>query len=137
MFSLHTQAYGPYLGLGLTVPIINGNIYRKQEQVARINGKIAGLQRDTLLLGINSSAVKSWQAYKNNLQQLATAKETYDLSQKLLDLVLKRFQYKQATIVDVKNAQQSFENAGFLMINVSYAAKVSEIQLRRLANKLP
>ncbi len=136
-FSLYNQSYGPYLGLGLTVPIFNGNIYRKQEQVAGINVKIAGLQRDTLLLGINSSAVKSWQAYKNNLQQLATAKETYDLSQKLLDLVLKRFQYKQATIVDVKNAQQSFENAGFLMINVSYAAKVSEIQLRRLANKLP
>ncbi|MDP4128635.1 MAG: TolC family protein [Bacteroidota bacterium] len=136
-FSLFNQSYGPYIGLGLTIPIFNGYIYRKQEQVAGINVKIAGLQRDTLLLGINSSAVKSWQAYKNNLQQLETAKETYDLSQKLLDLVLKRFQYKQATIVDVKNAQQSFENAGFLMINISYAAKVSEIQLRRLANKLP
>lgn len=136
-FSLLNQSYGPYIGLGLTIPIFNGNIYRKQQQVAGINVKIASLQRDTLLLGINSSAVKGWQAYRNNLQQLETAKENYDLSQKLLDLVLKRFQYKQATIVDVKNAQQSFENAGFLMINVSYAAKVSEIQLRRLANRLP
>ena len=136
-FSLLNQSYGPYIGLGLTIPIFNGNIYRKQQQVAGINVKIASLQRDTLLLGINSSAVKGWQAYRNNLRQLETAKENYDLSQKLLDLVLKRFQYKQATIVDVKNAQQSFENAGFLMINVSYAAKVSEIQLRRLANRLP
>ena len=136
-FSLLNQSYGPYIGLGLTIPIFNGNIYRKQQQVAGINVKIASLQRDTLLLGINSSAVKGWQAYRNNLRQLETAKENYDLSQKLLDLILKRFQYKQATIVDVKNAQQSFENAGFLMINVSYAAKVSEIQLRRLANRLP
>jgi outer membrane protein TolC len=136
-FSLLNQSYGPYIGLGLTIPIFNGNIYRKQQQIAGINVKTASLERDTLLLGINSSAVKGWQAYRNNLLQLETAKENYDLSQKLLDLVLKRFQYKQATIVDVKNAQQSFENAGYLMINVSYAAKVSEIQLRRLANRLP
>jgi outer membrane protein len=136
-FSLFNQSHGPYIGLGLTVPIFNGNIYKKQQQVAGINVKTASLERDTLLLGINSSAVKGWQAYQNNLQQLETAKKNYDLSQKLLDLVLKRFQYKQATIVEVKNAQQRFENAGFLMVNVSYAAKVSEIQLRRLANRLP
>lgn len=136
-FSLLNQSYGPYIGLGLTIPIFNGNIYKKQQQVAGINVKMAGLERDTLLLGINASAVKGWQAYRNNLKQLETAKANYDLSQKLLDLVLKRFQYKQATIVEVKNAQQSFENAGYLMINVSYAAKVSEIQLRRLANRLP
>ena len=136
-FSLFNQSHGPYIGLGLTVPIFNGNIYKKQQQVAGINVKTASLERDTLLLGIHSSAVKGWQAYRNNLQQLETAKKNYDLSQKLLDLVLKRFQYKQATIVEVKNAQQSFEDAGFLMINVSYAAKVSEIQLRRLANRLP
>jgi outer membrane protein TolC len=136
-FSLLNQSYGPYIGLGLTIPIFNGNIYKKQQEVAGINVKTAGLQRDTLVLRINSSAVKGWQAYRNNLQQLETAKSNYDLSQKLLDLVLKRFQYKQATIVDVKNAQQSFENAGFIMINVSYAAKASEIQLRRLANRLP
>jgi outer membrane protein TolC len=42
-----------------------------------------------------------------------------------------------ATIVDVTLAQQSFENAGFQLVNVSYAAKAAEVQLRRLANQLP
>jgi outer membrane protein len=128
--------YGPYAGVNLTVPIFNGNIYHKQQQIAGINIKTARLQKDTLVLGYTSNAVKSWQAYSNNLQQLETAKENYDLSQKLLNLVLQRFQLKQATIIDVKNAQQSFENAGFLLINISYAAKSAEIQLKRLANQL-
>ncbi|HTI90882.1 MAG TPA: hypothetical protein VL727_09845, partial [Puia sp.] len=57
-------------------------------------------------------------------------------SSKLLNLVMQKFQLKQATIVDVKNAQQSFENAGFLLVNVSYAAKAAEITLRRYANQL-
>jgi outer membrane protein len=135
-FSLLNLNYGPYAGLTLNVPIFNGNIYRKQQQVAGINVANARLMKDTLVLNYTSNAIKNWQAYNNNLQQLETAKANYDLSRKLLDLVLLRFQLKQATIVDVKNAQQSFENAGFLLVNVSYAAKAAEIQLRRYANQL-
>jgi outer membrane protein TolC len=135
-FSLLNLNYGPYVGLTLNVPIFNGGIYKRQQQVAGINTKNAALLRDTLVLGYTSNAVKNWQAYKNNLQQLETAKANYDLSQKLLDLVMQRFQLRQATIVDVKNAQQSFENAGFLLVNVSYAAKAAEISLKRYANQL-
>lgn len=135
-FSLLNLAYGPFAGVTLNVPIFNGNIYRKQQQMAGINIKNAQLIRDTLVLNYTSTAIKNWQAYNNNLQQIETAKANYDLSRKLLDLVMQRFQLKQATIVDVKNAQQSFENAGFLLINVSYAAKAAEITLRRYANQL-
>jgi outer membrane protein len=136
-FNTLNQAYGPYLGLGITVPIFNGGIYKRQEQIAGINVNTAQLQKDTLMLNVQTTAVKNWQAYINNLKQLETAKQNYDLSQKLLNLVLMRFQYKVATIVDVTLAQQSFESAGFQLVNVSYAAKAAEIQLRRLANALP
>jgi outer membrane protein TolC len=136
-FNQLNQAYGPIVGLGVTIPIFNGGIYKRQQQVAGINVSTAILQKDTLMLNVHSTAVKNWQAYINNLQQLETAKQNFDLSQKLLDLVLMRFQYKVATIVDVTVAQQSFENAGFQLVNVNYAAKASEIQLRRLANQLP
>ena len=135
-FSLLNLNYGPYAGITLNVPIFNGNIYKKQQEIAGINTKNAQLVRDTLLLNYTSNAVKNFQAYTNNLQQVETARANYELSQKLLDLVMRRFQLRQATIVDVKNAQQSFENAGFLLVNVSYAAKAAEIALRRYANQL-
>jgi outer membrane protein len=135
-FSLLNLNYGPFAGVTLNIPIFNGGVYRRQEQIAGINITNARLMKDTLVLNYTSNAVKNWQAYKNNLQQLETAKANYDLSQKLLDLVMQRFQLKQATIVEVKNAQQSFENAGFLLVNVSFAAKSAEIQLRRYAGQL-
>ncbi len=135
-FSLLNLNYGPYAGVTLNVPIFNGNIYRKQQQIAGINIKNAELVRDTLMLNYTANAVKNWQAYQSNLQQVETAKANYDLSLKLLELVMERFKLKHATIVDVKNAQQSFENAGFLLVNVSYAAKAAEITLRRYANQL-
>jgi outer membrane protein TolC len=136
-FNQLNQAYGPIVGLGVTVPIFNGGIYKRQQQIAGINVQTSQLQKDTLLLNVHSTTVKNWQAYQNNLQQLQTAKQNFDLSLKLLNLVLMRFQYKVATIVDVTLAQQSFENAGFQLVNVSYAAKAAEVQLRRLANQLP
>jgi outer membrane protein len=136
-FNILNQAYGPYAGFGITIPIFNGGIYKRQQQIAGVNVNTAKLQRDTLMQNVHANVVKNWQAYLNNLKQLETAKQNYDLSQKLLNLVLMRFGYKVATIVDVTLAQQSFESAGFQLVNVSYAAKAAEIQLRRLANALP
>ncbi len=135
-FSLLNLSYGPFAGINLSVPIFNGTIYKRQQQIAGINTKNADLMKDTLALSYASIAVKNFQAYQNNLQQLETSVENYELSRKLLDLVVQRFQLRQATIVDVKNAQQSFENAGYLLVNVSYAAKAAEIQLKRLSNQL-
>lgn len=135
-FSLLNQSYGPFAGIGVSIPIFNGSIYRKQQQVADINVKNARLQKDTLSLNYTANSVKSWQAYNNNLQQLETAKANYDLSGKLLALVLQRFELKQATIVDVKNAQESFENAGFLLVNVSFSAKAAELRLKWYAHDL-
>jgi len=135
-FSLLNLNYGPYASLSLNIPIFNGGIYRRQGQVAGMNVKNAKLVRDTLLQNYTSNAVKNWQAYNNNLSQLQMAKANYELSQKLLNLVQQRFQLKQATIVEVRNAEQSFENAGYILTNVSFAAKSAEIQLKRYANQL-
>ncbi|MEO6489020.1 MAG: hypothetical protein ABIO04_03690 [Ferruginibacter sp.] len=72
----------------------------------------------------------------NTISQLNTAFENYKLPQQLLDLALLRFQYKQATFVDVRNAQQSFEESGFRLVNLNYVAKSAEIELKRLSNAL-
>lgn len=133
---LFNQNYGPYIGAGLVIPIFNGTVYRRQSQVAAINTKNAKIERDIYTRDYTANVIKLWQSYTNNLQQIETSGNNYELSSKLLNLVLQRFQLGQATIVDVKTAQQSFENAGYILVNLSYAAKASEIQLKLLANTL-
>ncbi|HWB25911.1 MAG TPA: TolC family protein [Chitinophagaceae bacterium] len=128
--------HGPFVGLSLTVPIFNGGTYRRQQEVAGINVQNAMLQKDTLLNGYKSNVMKNWAVYTSSMQQLATAKENYETAQKLLDLVLQKFRLRQATIIDVITAQQSFENAANLLINVSFTGKVAEIQLKRYGNTL-
>lgn len=135
-FTLLNQSYGPFIGLNLSVPFYSGGTVKRQEKIASINTKSAATQRDILLFDFETNAVRNYQTYTNTLQQLKTEQENYQLSIKLLDLVLQRFQLGQATIIDVKLAQQSFESEGYRLINLSYAAKSAEISLQQIANQL-
>ena len=133
---LLNQSYGPSAGINIGIPIYNGSIFRRQQKVAEINVRNADLDRRVLLRDYQAQLVTSFQVYAITLKQLETEKQNYSISRQLLELVLQRFQYRQATIVDVKNAQQSFEESGYRLVNLGYAAKSSEIELKRLVNQL-
>jgi len=133
---LLNQSYGPFVGLSVGIPIYNGSVFKRQQKVAEINVRNAELNKKILTRDYNSQVVKSYQTYASTLQQLETEQQNYVLSGELLDLALKRFQLKQATIVDVKNAQQSFEQSGFRLVNLNFSAKSAEIELKRLGNQL-
>jgi outer membrane protein len=135
-FTLLNQNLGPYLGFSVGLPIFNGGIYKRQQKVAEITTKSATASRQILLNTLLTSAVKSWQAYQNTLQRLQLEKENNRVAAALLQLTLKRFELSAATIVEVREAQRSFVEAGYRLVNLSYSAKVAEIELKRLSNQL-
>lgn len=135
-FSLLNQSYGPFLGLNISVPIYNGGVFKRQQRVAEINTRNATLIRDNVYSNFETGALRTYQAYLNSLQQLQTGQQNYDLSKQLVFIVLERFKQGVGTLVDVKLAQQTFENEGFRLVNLSYSAKVAEIELKRLASQL-
>ena len=134
---LLNQSSGPVAGLTLGIPIYNGSIYRRQQKVAEINVQNATLQRDIVIRNYNAQAVQTYQAYIAAIQQLDSQKVNVELAQKLIDLALFRFQLHAATIVELTEAQQSFQQAAYAFTNLSFAAKSSEIELKRLINGIP
>ncbi len=135
-FNLFTQNYGPTAGATIQVPIFNGNIFKSQQEVARINVNNAILQKESLLTALKADAIKTYQSYESTLLQLDSQQKNYADAQKLVSIVIRRFQLNQATILDVKTAQDSFENAGYMFVNLQFAAKSAEIELKRLIYKL-
>lgn len=133
---LLNQNYGPTVGMSVGIPIYNGSIYRRQKGVAQIDVHNADLQKQVLIRDYSALAVKQYQTYTNTINQLNSAVANYNLSAKLLELALFRFQLRQATFLEVKNAQKSFEESGFRLVNLNFAAKAAEIELKRLANRL-
>lgn len=133
---LLNQTQGIQGGLSLGIPIYNGTIFRRQQRVAEINVKNAELNRDILIRDFTGTAVRTYQAYNATLQQLETQRQNLELAQKLLNLVLLRYQLREATILEVRQAQESFQNASFVMTNLSFTSKSSEIELRRITNQI-
>lgn len=133
---LLNQRNGPLAGVTLNIPIYNGSALKRQQKAAEIDVRNAEIQKQVLVRDYSANAVRTYQAYNATLQQLETAEKNFRLAQQLVDLVLLRFQLRQATIVELKQAQESFEAAAYTLTNLSYAAKSSEIELKRLANQL-
>lgn len=134
--TLLNQSYGPSAGLTMQIPIYNGNAYKVQKETAEFNVDNAKLQQESLLNTMTSTAVKTYQSYSTTLQQLDAQKKNIELSGRLIKVVLQRFQVNQATILEVKAAQASYENTGYQLINLNYAAKIAEIELKRLTYQL-
>jgi len=135
-FNLFTQNYGPTIGATLQVPIFNGNIYKTQQEVAYYNVQNARLQKENLLNLLKADAIKTYQSYESTLEQLDSQQKSYADAGKLVSIVVQKFRVNQATILDLKAAQDSFESAGYMFINLQYAAKIAEIELKRLVYKL-
>jgi len=135
-FSLLNENYGPFIGVNLSIPLYGGGAAKKNVANAKLNSQNAGLQAQSLSKDIFTNAYKTFDAYKNSIEQLPIETENYGMAQSLLQLVMQKYQLGQATMVDVKQAQQSFENAGFRLVSLRYTAKVAEIELKRLSNQL-
>ncbi|MCX6331352.1 MAG: TolC family protein [Bacteroidetes bacterium] len=135
-FSLLNESYGPFLGLNLSIPLYGGGVAKHSLKTAKLNTNSARLQYKNAELDLSTELYKTYQSYQNNLQQIPTESDNFKMSQSLLELVMQKFQLGQATMVDVKQAQQSFENAGFRLVSLRFNAKIAEIELKRLSNQL-
>ncbi len=134
--TLVNQNIGPYAGVSLQIPIYNGNIFKIQKESALLNVDNSKIQSQNLMNLLTAGALKTFQAYNTSIQQLDSQKNSLDLSKKLIHVILERFKVNQATILDVKAAQASYESTGYQLINLSYAAKIAEIELKRLRYQL-
>jgi len=135
-FILLNESYGPFLGFNLSIPIYAGTSNKRAYKNAQINTVSAKIQYDNTAQNLATELFKTYQNYQNSLKQTPTEAQNYAMSEALLALVMERFKLGQATIVDVKQAQQSFETAGFRLTSLKFSAKIAEIELKRLSNQL-
>ena len=135
-FILLNESYGPFLGVNLSIPIYNGGANKRAIKNAAINTNNSKIQFQNTEQNLTTELFKTYQSYKNSLKQTPIEIQNFEMSQSLLDLVMQKYQLGQATMVDVKQAQQSFETAGFRLVSLRFSAKIAEIELKRLSNQL-
>jgi outer membrane protein TolC len=135
-FILLNESYGTFIGVNLALPIYNGGASKRAYTNAKIATQSAKLQLENATLDLNTELFKTYKNYLNSIKQAPIEQENFKMSQELLGLVMQKYQLGQATMVDVKQAQQSFETAGFRLTSLQFTAKIAEIELKRLSNQL-
>jgi outer membrane protein TolC len=135
-FILLNESYGPFLGFNLSIPIYAGTANKRAYKNAQINTVNSKIQYDNTAQDLATELFKTYQNYQNSLKQTPIEIQNYEMSDALLALVMEKFKLGQATIVDVKQAQQSYETAGFRLTSLKFSAKIAEIELKRLSNQL-
>ncbi|MBK7465484.1 MAG: TolC family protein [Saprospiraceae bacterium] len=131
-FNLLNESYGPSLGATIQIPIYSG-LVKSQEKVLNYQIKNAELAKEDKYKMMQNEVAKMYSQYQSLQSQSKQLKDNYQLALQLVELTLQKYQYNQATLLELQSAQSSFENLGYQRIQVNYLHKLAEIELKRIA----
>jgi len=133
---LLNRSLGPQIGGSLTVPLFQAGNVKRQVATARIQMQSAdwALQNQKTIL--NTQLTNALTDYDNQRELLGIEKDNLEIAKENLEIAMQRLRLGQSTPLEVRQAQQSFEDALTRFTNFSYNLKVSETKLKQLVAAL-
>ena len=135
-FSLFNQSMGPQAGISLVVPLFNGNISKSNSENAKLNIQSSEWRLESIRQNIQTTYEHAWQDYSAAKLQLESDSIAVLTANKYILLMQERFKLGQSTIVDLKEAQRTYEETNYRMISTWYIARIAETQLLLLTGQL-
>lgn len=135
-FILLNQNLGFNVGLTASWILFNGSNTNRQVKNTKIQLMNSKLVLEQTKMVVESSLLIAYNNFKNSLEVLALEEENFALAKENVDVALERFRLGNATSIELKVAQNSFENAQTRLVNARYYAKVAETELMRLNGML-
>jgi outer membrane protein TolC len=134
--TLFNQNSGFNYGFGVSVPILNGFNTRRLIKQAQWNIQYQGLVFENQRSVTTLSVINAFQTYEQQKKALALEEENILLARENLDIIFQTYKLGAATLLQLKQAQQSLEDAYNRLIAARYNARLSETELMRLSGQL-
>ncbi len=135
-FSLYNQGMGPQAGISLSVPLFTGGVNRRNYDNAKLNVQSSEWRHQQTLQALQGLYAQSWQNYITAHAQLQSDSLAITTAKSYIDLMQQRFSAGQNTIIELKEAQRSYEETYFRFISNQYIARLAETQLLSLTGQL-
>lgn len=132
---LVNQSRGPLVGLTLNWNLYNG-IQRKQVQNSKLLKENVRLAYVETKINLQSTVINAWQRYQDAIALAKSEQENFKLAAENLNIMAQRFKLAEATILELKDAQQLNEAATTRLANSLFDAKTAETELRMLIGNL-
>lgn len=133
---LFNRSNGLNYGFTASIPIFNGLNARRLVRQARLDISYQELVFENQRSQINLSVVNAFKNYELQKKALALEEENILLARENVDIVFKTYKLGAATLVQLREAQNSLEAANNRLIAARYSTKVAETELIRLKGDL-
>lgn len=135
-FFLTNQTFGPNIGLGLAVPIFNGNINRTQLKTNTIQEKRQSLQIEQLRISLQRDLLIAYQEYENAIKIIDIEENNVKLAEENNFISTERFKKLVSNSIELRQAQLSLIEAEDRYINAQFRAQVAVTTLQFLTGEI-
>jgi outer membrane protein TolC len=135
-FFLTNQTFGPNIGLGLAIPIFNGNINRTQLKSNSIQEKRQNLQIEQLRLSLQRDLLIAYQEYENAMKIIGIEESNVKLAEENNYISTERFKKLVSNSIELRQAQLSLIEAENRYINAQFRAQVAVTTLQFLSGEI-
>ena len=134
--TLFNRNRGLNYGITATIPILNNFNNRRLIKQAQLDIKYQELIYENQLSLVNLSVMNAFLDYEQQKKALALEEENIILARENVNIVLQVYRLNSTTLIQLKEAQKSLQDAYTRLITARYNTKLAETELLRLNGDL-
>ena len=133
---LFSRNKGFNYGLTATIPLSNNLLLRKNITQAKLNLKRQELVYENQRNQLNLAVVQAYNLYQSSKSSLQLEEENIQLAKENVRIVLEVYRLNSTTLIQLKEAQKSLQDAYTRLIRARFQTKLAETELLRLKGEL-
>ncbi len=134
--TLYNRNNGFNYGLTATIPILNNFNTRRQIKQAQLDIQYQQLVYDNQRSLLSLAVINAYNDYEWQKKALVLEEENILLARENVNIVLEVYRLNSTTLIQLKEAQKSLQDAYSRLITARYNTKVAETELLRLKGEL-
>lgn len=133
---LFSRNFGRNIGFTIAVPILNNFTTKRLIKQSALDIQYQQLFFENQKSILNLSVINAYKDYELQKRALALEEENIVLAKENVAIVFEVYKLNSTTLIQLKEAQKSLEDAQTRLINARYNTKLAETELLRLKGEI-
>ena len=126
------NSFGPQIGGSLSIPIFQGGSVNRQIKVSALQLKTSEYYLESAKLALYADLVNSLADFDAQKNLLTIEKSNHSLAKENLEISIQRLRLGETTSLEIRQAQESYQESLTRLLNFEYSLKVAETKLKQL-----
>ena len=133
---LFNQSRGLNYGVTANIPIFNNHVVKRQIKQAELAITYQQLLLESQQSQLNLAVINAFLDYERQKKALALEEENILLARENVDIVFQVYRLNSTTLIQLKEAEKSLQDAYVRLITARYNTKLAETELLRLKGEI-